>query len=148
MLVGGAVLTLQWGVRTTNDVDFINDNLPGELGDAIAAVGKRNGLSENWMNDAAKINVPYTKNLYPEFHLLFTGKNIQIYSPGAKFLLATKLFSARQTDFEDCLFLISQTDIESAEEMLDLLELAYPFVAIPAKCRYYILYLAEAAGLR
>jgi len=146
VVVGGEALALEWGYRATGDVDFINDNLPSEIRQAIAAVGERNGLTSDWMNDAAKIKMPNVKSLPPEYHLLFTGKKIRVYSPGSKFLLAMKLLSSRPHDFADCVFLVQQTSLKTHQELLDLIQKGYPTLRIPVKCQYFAESVIKAAA--
>lgn len=148
VLVGGAALALGWNFRGTADLDFINDNLPPELRRAIALVAERNGLEPDWMNDAAKIKIPNVRTLPPKYDTLFEGKKILVASPGPEFLLAMKLFTGRTHDFDDCVFLIQQTNLTTLEELLDLIERGYPTLKIPARCQYFAQKVLAEAGLQ
>lgn len=146
LLVGGAALSLRWNYRGTGDVDFINDGLPAEFWRAVVAVGRRNRLPEDWMNDAAKINTPNPATLPPDEDLYYEGENIRVMVPCPEFLLATKLYSARERDIDDCIFLLLQTNITTEDDILDLLGRGYP-LGVPPRCQYFALNILEQAGL-
>ena len=54
LIAGGAALAIRWGVRRTNDVDAVSDDLTPEARGAVARVGERRGMSADWLNDGAK----------------------------------------------------------------------------------------------
>ena len=59
LIGGGAAMTLLWGTRGTNDVDVVSDDMTPELRAAVARVGAREGIGEDWLNDGAKGFAPY-----------------------------------------------------------------------------------------
>ncbi len=147
VLVGGGALALGWNFRGTNDLDFINDDLPPEIRRAIAAVGERNGLEHDWMNDGAKAKKPDHRNISFKMSPLFEGNNILVLMPSAEYLLCMKLFSSRNIDLKDCAFLITQTEFTTLEELLELLEKGYPTFTIPTRCQYFAQAVLEQANL-
>lgn len=146
VLVGGAALALGWKFRSTGDLDIISSNIPPEVRRAIEVIGERNGLSADWMNDAAKINIPNVHTLPADLMPLYEGKRIRVLIPSAKFLLAMKLFSARERDINDCAFLLQQTEIATLDELLDLIQQGYQSARIPAKCQYFAQKVLDKVG--
>ena len=137
LIVGGAAIALQWGGRWTNDVDVVSEGMTSELRAAVAKIGARRGLRSDWINDAAKI-----KAASPEIGLkpqtLYVGKRFSVYGADARYLLAMKLMSRRPIDRADIPILLEETGISSEEDLLNLVENAYPNHTIPVAVRYII----------
>lgn len=137
LIVGGAAIALQWGDRYTYDVDIISEGMTPALRAAAARVGERYGLDRAWMNDAAKIKAASTKiGMSPVG--LYSGKCLEVLGADARYLLAMKLCSLRDIDRRDLLVLIHQSGITSKEELLDLVQQAYPTRMIPVAVQYSI----------
>lgn len=143
--IGGAVLALRWADRLSEDLDVVSDSMSPALRAAAAAVADRHGLMSDWINDAAKISTP---NLDPELVVLYRGDRLTVYGAGSRYLLATKLFAARDDDFDDAVRLAQETGITDAEGMLELLSAAYPDWVLTPRNEYIVHLVAEAAQQR
>lgn len=148
VVIGGAALALEWGKRVTRDIDIISEGLTAEMRQAIARVGERHYVRADWLNDASRISTPDVRNLEKKLKLLFEGKNITVYRPGAEFILAMKLIAGRPVDFDDSVFLVKQTGITTCDELLELVAKAYPSRLIQTpNVRYFAEAVAAKAGL-
>ncbi len=133
LIGGGASLALLWGSRGTYDVDVVSDDMTPELRAAVARVGTRAGISEDWLNDGAKGFAPYLP-AGPE--LVFDGSNLRVFSANARYLLAMKLMAARGEDGEDIQVLMEKARMFAVEDLLELVEHAYPNSEIPVTVQY------------
>ena len=95
-----------WG-SISHDVDLIGGDFPADLRQAIATVADRNDLEWNWVNDGGTVGAPV---LEPKPRPLYVGENFAAYSPDDRYLLAMKLFAARNRDFDDAVRLSTETD--------------------------------------
>ena len=143
--IGGAALTLRWSDRMSMDVDVVSELMPPELRAAAATVAARYGLRPDWINDAAKVKTP---NLDPQLEVLYRGNRLTVYGAGTRYLLASKLFAARDTDFDDAVRLAEELGLTDAEEMLELLSDAYPRRLLTPRNEYNALMVAEAVQQR
>ena len=98
LVAGGAALAFKWSDRSTYDVDLIGGDFPADFRRAIAMVAERNNLEWHWINDGGTAG---TATLEPHPRPLYVGQNFQAYSPDDRYLLAMKLFAARDRDFHD-----------------------------------------------
>ena len=135
VVVGGAAIALQWGNRTTYDVDIASDNMPLELRTAVAQVGNRRGIRPDWLNDGVKGFVP---GFSPSLRSLYEGRNLLVFGADAKYLLAIKLRRSRIVDRIDILSLMELTGLVNREALLDLVETAYPSWMIDVRVQYVI----------
>lgn len=143
--IGGAALTLRWSDRMSMDVDVVSEFMPPELRSAAAAVAARYGLRPDWINDAAKVKTP---NLDPQLEVLYRGDRLTVYGAGTRYLLASKLFAARDTDFDDAVRLAEELGLTDAEKMLELLSDAYPRRLLTPRNEYNARMVAEAVRRR
>lgn len=132
---GGAAIALQWRQRSTYDVDIVSDNMPSELRSAAERVGTRRGIKPDWLNDGAKLFVPAFK---PSLSNVYEGENLSVFGVDARYLLAMKLNGSRLCDRQDILFLMDVTGIVEKDDLLDLVEAAYPNSPINVKVQYVI----------
>ncbi len=135
LIAGGAALAMRWNLRYTNDVDVVSEGMTAEVRAAAARVGQRYGLREDWLNDGAKGFAP---RLHTEPDLVFSGEHLQTYTASAEYLLAMKLVSAREEDTGDIAFLVNETGMVTVDDLLRLVEDAYPHRPIPVAVRYLI----------
>lgn len=136
VVVGGAALAFLSDVRTTRDVDHITNEVPETVRRAVRQVAEDEGLDPNWLNNAAK---GFTPARSPEpMSTLFTGHALVIKSCSPEYLLAMKLFSARERDLDDAVLLMSETSLRTAGELLDLVETGYQPRPIETKVQYFI----------
>lgn len=102
----------KWNDRRTYDVDLIGGDFPQDFRRAIAAVAERNNLEWHWVNDGGTVG---SAALEPHLRPLYVGTNFAAYSPGDRYLLAMKLFAARDRDFDDAVRLSTETGITTPE---------------------------------
>ena len=133
LVVGGAAIALQWhDERLTNDVDVVSEGLSAAFREAVRRVGERHGLGADWINDAAKVKAP-SPHIDPEPSPLYRGERLRVYGAGARYVLAMKLVAGREIDLADIPLLLRAAGMASREELLELVEGAYPSHLIPAK---------------
>ena len=142
---GGGALALRWATRTTTDLDIVSEGMPQSLRAAAAVVAERHGLRPDWINDATKAFAP---SLDPQLKAAYTGERLRVFVAGTRYLLATKLFSGRDADFDDAVRLATEEGIGDAEEMLNLLSSAYPSRLLTPRVEYYTRQVAEAVRQR
>ena len=135
VVVGGAAIALQWGNRTTYDVDVVSDDMPLELRLAVEQVGNRRGIRPDWLNDGVKGFVPVFS---PSLKAVYEGRNLLVFGADAKYLLAIKLRRSRIVDRIDILFLMELTGLVDEEALFDLVETAYPSWTIDVRVQYMI----------
>ena len=133
LIGGGASLALLWDTRGTYDVDVVSDDMTPELRAAVARVGTREGISQDWLNDGAKGFVPH---IPAEPQIVYRGRNLRIFSANARYLLAMKLMAAREEDSGDILLLMEKAQMFTVEELLQLVEIAYPNHRTPVAVQY------------
>jgi len=135
-LCGGAVMCLVFKARpATKDVDAIFEPTR-EIREAVAAVARRLGAPEDWLNDAARGFFLSDPPRIPVLELA----HLRVWAPAADYMLAMKCVSARfdTTDRDDVAFLIRHLEIESPDEVLRIIGRYYPREHVPAKARFLV----------
>ena len=145
LVAGGAALAFKWSDRRTYDVDLIGGDFPADFRRAIATVADRHNLEWRWINDGGTAG---SAALEPHPRPLYVGESFAAYSPDDRYLLAMKLFAARDRDFDDAVRLSIETGITSAEAMLELLDDAYYHNVIPPEMRSFVEEVASTAAER
>lgn len=141
-LCGGAVMCLVFKARpATKDVDAVFEPTR-EIREAVAAVARRLGMPEDWLNDAAKGFFLSDPPRVPVLEL----PHLRVWAPTAEYMLAMKCVSARfdTKDRDDVAFLIRHMDIGSADDVLKIVSRFYPRERIPAKARFLVEELFES----
>ena len=135
-LVGGAVMCLVYNTRNaTKDVNAIFE--PAAIVREIAAeIAADEGLAADWLNDAAKGFLQPGFARQEVLHL----SNLLVWAPEPRYMLAMKCMSARwdTSDKDDVIFLMKVLKIESAKDVLDLIEGYYPKNKIPPKTQFFV----------
>src|SRR5438132_7175733 len=134
-LYGGAVMALAYDARPdTDDVDAVFR--PSEqIRKAAVRISNRNNLPPDWLNDAVKgFLVPH------EQRVMFDFSNLKVFIPEPDYLIAMKSMSARPNtvDADDVRFLIDELQIESPEQLLDIVEKYYPRGRIKPATQFFI----------
>jgi len=135
-LCGGAVMCLVFKARaSTKDVDAVF-RPTREIREASRTVAGPMGVSEDWLNDAAKgyfLTPPPARNVLELSHL-------RVWAPQAEYMLAMKAVSARfdSHDLDDVRFLLSHLGIETVEQACRIIEEYYPRKAILPKTQYLL----------
>ena len=135
-LVGGAALAVAYdATRATRDLDAVF--MPTEVvRQAAAAVAEREGLAEDWLNDAVKGFLPGPD---PDAQRFYSSDSLIVDVASPRYLLAMKLFAARaEIDADDIILLYRQLGYTTVDEGLDLVEQAYPGWPIPAKVQFLL----------
>lgn len=135
-LVGGAAIALCFDERrATRDLDAVFAPTAA-VRRAAAAVGEREGLEPDWLNDAVKGFLP-GKDSRAVRYFEAPGLSVDVASP--EYLLAMKLFASRaEVDAEDITLLYRHLGYTTVEQGLDLVEQAYPGRPLPAKIRFLL----------
>ncbi|MYE09028.1 MAG: hypothetical protein F4Y05_05430 [Acidimicrobiaceae bacterium] len=145
LVAGGVALAFKWNDRRTYDVDLIGGDFPQDFRRAIAAVAERNNLEWHWVNDGGTAG---SAALEPHPRPLYVGTNFAAYSPDDRYLLAMKLFAARDRDFDDAVRLSTETGITTPEAMCELIDDAYYHNVIPPEMRSFVEEVARTAAQR
>ena len=137
-LVGGAVMCLVHEAReSTRDVDAFFKPAK-QLRTAAAKVALRNGLSEDWLNDAVKGFL----SDHGSFNLYLQLSHLTIYAADPSYLLAMKCLSARIGeefhDVDDLRYLLRYLNLTSAAEARAIIERYYPLDRFPQKTLYLL----------
>jgi hypothetical protein len=135
-LVGGAAMAVAYDAsRATRDLDAVF--VPTEVvRQAAAAVAEREGLAQDWLNDAVKGFLPGPD---PDAQRFYSSDSLIVDVASPRYLLAMKLFAARaEIDADDIMLLYRQLGFTTVDEGLDLVEQAYPGRPIPPKVRFLL----------
>lgn len=136
LVIGGAAMALAHGDRSTTDLDVLNEHLPQPYRQAAEAVAEIHGLRADWLNDGGKGFAPTLISSEPH-HIVFAGTLLQVVTPPATYLLATKLRAAREQDLIDVHKLMRLTRRTSESDLLGLLQLAYPGNQLSVRMQYF-----------
>ncbi|HEX5136532.1 MAG TPA: hypothetical protein VFY93_06150 [Planctomycetota bacterium] len=135
-LCGGAVMCLVFKARaSTKDVDAIF--APARiLRESAKRVGRRLGVPEDWLNDAAKGYFVSEPPRQPVMDL----SNLRVWAPVADYMLAMKCVSARfdTHDRDDVVFLIRHLGLKTSSEVFEIVSRYYPKGRVPAKTRFLV----------
>lgn len=142
-LVGGAALVYRYQSReSTHDLDA-QFGPAQEIRDAARAVGARNGLPVDWLNDAAKGFLPARPDPNPLVGFSSSSLQVEIASP--EYLLAMKLFASRpESDIDDIIFLYEHLGFTTVDEGLDLVESFYGSRPIEVRVQYFLRDIVES----
>jgi hypothetical protein len=143
-IVGGAAMALAYSTRrVTKDIDAVFEP-KSSIYKAAAKVAEKQGLPEDWLNDAAKGFMPGTdKDARPVPDI----QGIEITTASPRYLLAMKLMAMRfGEDDEDIEILIRACGLHTAQEALELLEHMYPAREPLPKTRFFLEELLDQSG--
>ena len=130
-LVGGAALAVAYdATRATRDLDAVF--VPSDVvRQAAAAIAAREGLADDWLNDAVKGFLPGPD---PDAQRFYSTDSLIVDVASPRYLLAMKLFAARaEIDADDITLLYRQLGFTTVDEGLDLVEQRVPRQADPGK---------------
>ncbi|MFC1497518.1 hypothetical protein ACFLS1_03470 [Verrucomicrobiota bacterium] len=143
-ICGGAVMCLVFKSRlATKDVDGIFAPAK-EIRDAVAVVGRKMDVPENWLNDAAKGFF----TIDPPKRDVLNYTNLRVWAPRPEYMLAMKCISARfdSYDKDDLIFLVKHLQIASPDKLFDIVMNYYPEERIPVKTRFFVEELFQELG--
>lgn len=135
-ICGGAVMCLVFQAReSTKDIDAIFEPTR-DIRQAAKKVGKKNGLDESWLNDAAKVFF----HVDPPRESVMELSHLRVWAPRADYMLAMKAVSARfdTKDKDDVIFLIRYLGLKTVEATLEIIARYYPKNQTPAKTQFLI----------
>ncbi len=128
-LYDGAVMCLAYDARpATKDVDAVFKPIR-YIRKAAGRIAEAHGLNKDWLDYAVKMFlVPH------ERRILFNMSHLSVYIPPAEYLLAMKTLAARANtdDRNDIKRLIDELDLQSAEQMLEIVKHYYPHKQVKA----------------
>jgi len=135
-LCGGAVMCLVFQARSsTKDVDAVFEPTR-EIREAAGVVAQDFGITEDWLNDAAKAFFLSD----PPQHNVMELSNLRVWAPTAEYMLAMKCVSARfdSHDRDDVVFLIRHLGLESPATVFEVICRYYPRERVPAKTAFFV----------
>lgn len=135
-ICGGAVMCLVFQAReATRGVDAIFAPTR-EIRQSAVAVAHHQAVPEDWLNDAAKLYF----HADPPREPVLEFSHLRVWAPGARYMLAMKCISARfdSSDLDDVRFLIDYLDVQTPEDVFDIIEQYYPHHLIPAKTKFMV----------
>ncbi len=120
---------------STKDIDGIFAPA-AEMRKAIANVGHKLHIREDWLNDAAK---RFFTNQLPKQDVI-NHSHLRIWTPTAEYMLAMKSISARYDSYdkEDLLFLIEHLNLKTSNDVFNIITKYYPEENIPIKTRFFV----------
>ncbi len=147
-LAGGAVMCLVFRTReATKDIDALL--VPAaELRRAAQRVGAREGLDDDWLNDAVKgfFSASGRFEVYQEF------SHLRVFAPHPEYLLTMKCLAMRLgeefQDRNDVAVLLNVIGLKRLEEAEAVLARHFPLERHPVRTRYVLADLLEDPALR
>ena len=136
VLVGGAVMCLVFNARVaTKDVDAIFEPTAA-IRKAADKVAADFDVPADWLNDAAK-GFLYSD---PPRQTVLDLPNLRVCAPTAEYMLAMKCVSARfdSLDRDDVAFLIRHLNLQTPEQVFEIIGEYYPQRAVPPKSRFLV----------
>ncbi len=141
-IFGGATMILAFDAReSTRDVDavFVPKT---EIYQAAEKIAEEMNLPISWLNDGVK------EFISPEGEVTTDGmpqwENLRVIRPTTRYLLAMKCMAARVADYDtagdknDIIHLCKNLNIETVDEVMNLVEGYYPTSRIPVKTQFFI----------
>ena len=151
-LFGGTVMVLAFSARLmTKDVDALFQPTQ-TIRDLARHIAGEQHLSDDWLNDGVKGFISgrheTTAGNLPQF------AHLRLTMPVAEYLLAMKCMAARiggtsnePSDVADIIFLVRHLQLQSAQEVLDLVGQYYPASRTSVKTQYLVEGLFEEGKL-
>jgi hypothetical protein len=135
-VVGGAVMCLAYGARSsTEDVDALF-RPSTEVRQAAARVAARAGLNESWLNDGVKGFMSRQGDFVPFLEM----EHLSVMVAQPAYLLAMKCLAMRIGaefhDEDDIRYLLRHLDVQTYEQASELIAKYYPLDRFPAKTLY------------
>ena len=116
LVVGGALITGYGGDRTRKDVGVRIDEAKDEVLAAAKTVAERNGLDDNWLDIEAAQFVPRGDEVRAK--TVYDSPGIVVTGASAEYLLAMKVFAAREPDLQDIKHLAGMLGIDEASDAI------------------------------
>ncbi len=135
-VVGGAAMALCFARdRVTRDIDAVFEP-KAQVYEVARALAPELGLTDDWLNDAAKGFVPGAD---PSALPVFTAPGVEVTSASAQTLLAMKLLASRvEQDTDDIVALAGILGLTTSEEILAVALARYPADLMPPRARFLV----------
>lgn len=134
VVAGGAWMALVLGSRNvTKDIDAYIAPPAEPVRRAAQDVAERLQLPENWLNDGVKGFFYGT----PPQELVTIYGGLRVYAVTPDYMLALKVYAARDFDQEDVQALARYMNIQSLPDLLDVVERYIPPELLTAKHQYF-----------
>lgn len=134
VVAGGAWMALVLGARdVTPDIGAYLAPPTGPIPQAIVDVAASLGLAEDWLNDGIKgffFREP-PQTLWREF------PGLRVCAVPADYMLALKIYAARASDADDAVTLICHLGLQSADDVLAIVEQYIPERLLTVRHRYF-----------
>lgn len=135
-ICGGAVMCLVFEARqATKDIDAVFKPTR-QIREAVKTVGRRLGLGDAWLNDAAKAYF----HADPPREEALSLSHLRVWAPSADYMLAMKCVAARfdTHDQDDVRFLIRRLGLTTPAAVFSVIERYYPRRLVPAKTQFLV----------
>lgn len=144
-LIGGAAIALAYNARRRATADIDAELIPSDvILEASEKVGAEQGWRSNWLNDAATQFLPNGfGRRQPEWRLLYSVDDVEIYIAEPEFLLAMKLHSIQrrgQRELNDLRTLVHIVGLKTAEDAEEIFESFYVGDAFTDRTIEYVQY--------
>lgn len=136
LLVGGAVMLLKVQNReTTKDIDAYFVTGQAEIiREAAQAIADREGLAQDWINDAAK-GFFYTQ---PSTEQWAEYPGLRVYMPSLDYIFAMKVVAGRPQDIDDIKALAQELNLSNARDALTIVKEYIPEQLLVPRVEYMI----------
>lgn len=148
-IYGGSIMTIVYDNRpATKDIDCVFNVTNLNLLDNILELTKSIfNLSDDWINE--DIKEPLKSLIKEDIEIYKTYSNLKILRPKAEQLLAMKILAARPEpakDFVDAYILCKDLNIQTKEQLLDIVSEYISITLISERQVKFIGYLGEDLG--
>lgn len=143
VIAGGAWMVLLLNSRgVTKDIDAYFAPPTEPVREAVQVVANELGLPSDWLNDGIKGFFFGT----PPQELWVTYEELSVYAVTADYMLALKVYAARNEDQVDVQTLIRHLEIQSVDEVLNMVERYIPKSLLTPKHTYFAEACMEEVG--
>ncbi len=134
VIAGGAWMTLVLGSRgVTKDLDAYLSPPAEPVRRATEQVAEELGLPSDWLNDSIK---GFFFGTPPQI-LWRTYEGLRVYAVTTEYMLALKIFAARDADRTDVKVLIDHLGLVQVSEVLRIVEQYIPHTLLTPKHQYF-----------
>ncbi len=136
LLAGGAVMLLKIQNReVTKDIDaYFRPDQANMIREAARVVAEREGLADNWINDAVK-GFFYTQ---PNTEKWAEYPGLRVYIPSLDYVFAMKVVAGRPEDIEDIQALARELKITNSQDALTIVKEYIPEQLLTPRIQYLL----------
>jgi hypothetical protein len=144
VVVGESLLAWQGLRDATEDVDSVQ-HIPAELRAVIQTIAVERDLSLDWLNDSARWFTPVTF-LVDNCDVLFSHPRLLVLGAPLRDVFIMKMYRANDADRADMVKIWPRLDFNSAQEVVDAFEAAYPHLERDPYLSDFVVGIARRAG--